>query len=318
MLNKLLLWTGFAITLSANTLLPYAGMEYLGPSGDLDMYTYGAALTMLDRGADPYRYEDICVAPAEQNQHEKAQYFMTWLQHEGHQRIFTPEYATHRMSIVEAVSCGKTDPLFLEAVCSKQDAKLMQFLLEHKAVDPNASMHSIGFHKPIFSARSVAFIKILQQHGASLQARECPFQRTVLHRACHEDYPVEILEYYIQHAGININHPSDRDDYKATPLHEWATYSLGTNIVNTKNTESSLKKLDLLLKAGADHKLTDYERKTPLQILQTHLSHYERYQANDLRWPESLRFGNLHTAALKNVIAHFKRATGQDDVQSAL
>ena len=317
MLNKLLLWTGFAITLSANTLLPYAGMEYLGPSGDLDMYTYGAALTMLDRGADPYRYEDICVAPAEQNQHEKAQYFMTWLQHEGHQRIFTPEYATHRMSIVEAVSCGKTDPLFLEAVCSKQDAKLMQFLLEHKAVDPNASMHSIGFHKPIFSARSVAFIEILQQHGASLQARET-LEKTVLHRACHEDYPVEILEYYIQHAGININHPSDRDDYKATPLHEWATYSLGTNIVNLKNIECSLKKLDLLLKAGADHKLTDYERKTPLQILQTHLSHYERYQANDLRWPESLRFGNLHTAALKNVIAHFKRATGQDDVQSAL
>ena len=112
MLKKLLFWTGLAISLSANTLLPYAGIE---PNFDLDKHTHGEALTNLDRGTDPYRYEDIYdIQISEQNQYEKAQYFMTWLQHEGCQRIFTPEYATHRMSIAHAVLYGKTDPLFLE------------------------------------------------------------------------------------------------------------------------------------------------------------------------------------------------------------
>lgn len=306
MLKKIPLLAILSILVTSNNLTAYAPID-----DDFIIKTYSKELTDLDEDKNPNRYEDILIArPVPFEEYQEAQTFMSWFKNEGRQHIYTPEYVLYRANMANAVACGQNDPLFFEAACCKQDLKLIHFLLQHNAAAPNAwtPLHD----HPIFCAKSVALIKVFQEFGASLQVRDPGFERTVLHNACHEKYPPEVLEYYIQHAGFDINVPSGTNQYRCTPLHEWAEFSLW-NGVKPETVKIALKKLDLLFRAGADHTLLDHKGKTALDRLNEQLAKYERYQVNELREPRLYMRTNWRPqiSELKKVIAHFKRTTQQ-------
>ena len=265
---------------------------------------YDSALITLDQAKDqPYRYDAILPVPSDSHT------FMHWFLHENIADIYTPNYVHYRHLIAQAVVCGYRNANFMNIACHKQDAHLVEFLFKHKAADHN--QNTIFDEAPIFSAQSITMIKLLEQYGASLKTRTKLFEKTLLHNACHDDFSEGILDYYVKTAGIDIN---DRAGILAarTPLHDWANHALA-DPVRPKNLNVALKKLDILMQAGADHTLTDYDGKTALEILNANLAQYERYQTLEQQQPAGhpKHDWSPQINTLKTVIRRFHHVTRQ-------
>jgi ankyrin repeat protein len=134
----------------------------------------------------------------------------------------------------------------------------------------------------------------LVEKGASMQVRDRGGE-TVLHEACSYKCPSALLEYYIEHAKVDVN---SRDKQHWTPLHNWV-FNIYYACLK-KALPDMQKKLAVLIAAGARLDLKDAQERTPLDILIAKRD--DRYSSKD------------DVAAYDTLIAQYREAMAKSDV----
>jgi len=107
----------------------------------------------------------------------------------------------------------------------------------------------------------------------SLSAMQTP---TFLHKTVSWEYSPEQLQTYLSCFPGNINTYCNG----CTPLHEWATWSLGV-IPDSNHLYNAQEKLAMLIKVGADPALKDKHGHTALDILQMNYNSFSKDTAFD-------------------------------------
>lgn len=107
---------------------------------------------------------------------------------------------------------------------------------------------------------SVLIAQLLVKHGASMQKSWSLWGGGVLHKACRAGCSPALLQYYIKHAGLDINTPFRMtlfNNINYTPLLIWAQRSLVDfnvhgEITCANDVSDAREKLRLLIAGGAD------------------------------------------------------------------
>lgn len=213
---------------------------------------------------------------------------------------YCQNYASNRRIIAKAVLFNIASNKCIRAAChaanEMQDLQLWKILLTK--VNPNDVPQSIDwmpfYELPILKAKSVEMAKFLVEKGASMQVRGSDGE-TVLHEACSHEYPLALLEYYIEHAKVDVN---SRAKQHYTPLHKWVLNSYYGCL--EKALPDMQKKLAVLIAAGARLDLKDAQERTPLDILIKKRD--DKYSSKD------------DIAACDTLIAQYREAMAKSDV----
>jgi hypothetical protein len=205
-------------------------------------------------------------------------------------------YEKYRTLMAKALN-DPCDQRFTNAVLNRssgrQDLPLMQ-----RALECGASPDIKSGGAPIIEqADSLDIVQLLVKYNVSMQARD---YSTVLHAACNAKCPANILKFYLNNAGVDVNY---RKENNGSPINSWARSSLGivmslyhcfkpsslrTELQNnwarlkTPYLPDAEKKLVLLFLAGADVAYEPKYGKSPLGYLQKEIKDAEivRYKTS--------------------------------------
>jgi hypothetical protein len=198
-------------------------------------------------------------------------------------------FATNRILLAKALD-ENCDQAFINKILRKAAYRyyyyLMKKALEHGA-DPN--IEDLG-ESITLQATLLDNIKLLVSKGASMKKVTLNFKNTVLHQACAVRYEPAVLEYYIQHAGLDIN---SENAFRETPLHRLI------QTLDRDKLPDAQKKLTLLLAAGADCMRKDHKKETALDKLKSLAAQSERNYAA-LQIYESFA-AQMNAAKAKNI-----------------
>lgn len=212
------------------------------------------------------------------------------------------QFKKNRTLVVKAIRQGRDPRHFLEGIMTWQDYYLLREAIEHGC---NANEEYGLFGKPlIFGARSLLMAQYLVEQGAD-RTEVCEPWGTVLHAACYSDYSPAVLEYHIESDQIPIN---STEGSSGAPIHDWAkhSYVLDKHAV-------AIKKLHLLLHAGANTALRNTHGFTPLGILR---SAKRKYTLNPGAWAHKIEGYNQLISPILDILKRgVKRKRDQLDTQ---
>lgn len=146
------------------------------------------------------------------------------------------------------------------------DAPLVAFTLNHSASATIEIQDLLtGAKRPIVQhATSFVILNLLQNAGAKLDPQE---GGNMVHQACGEKYDPEILEVYLKISPTSVNHQESPSRY--TPLERLVRSEVGDRDTDK---ERALRKIALLINAGADVSLTSMRDKSILALLREHIN----------------------------------------------
>ena len=188
--------------------------ETSNPTNSLDAYYQAQEATALALGSDPHRYGPIVIDAAQLTEKDRndADTFAEMINMAPSYRSpshFT-DHPEDRIKIAKAVMCGEYSQDFMYVASEQQDYPLLEILLRHKA-DPNTPLRCNMSSQPALTlAKSPQIAHLLVQHGASMKINDRT-TGTLVHQACHAEYQPELLAYYLQHAGIDVNNTQSYD-----------------------------------------------------------------------------------------------------------
>lgn len=163
--------------------------------------------------------------------------------------------------------------LELAKACYKNNCDEVEQLLQQRAYTSGSGVRrkkDLGYDQ-LFIAKSIEIARLLMQEEGIKKRSDWD---SVIHRATWANYPPELLKYYIDNAGIDINDRIINRDWKEqTPLHLWARWSMDDGVARSKHFLSAQAKLKILINAGANTLLVDDKGLTALD----HLKNTKKY-----------------------------------------
>lgn len=220
-------------------------------------------------------------------------------------------YARNRIIIAKAVLYGVASNGRVRDAChtanDMQDLPLWKFLLTH------ADLRNVSAYEfSLFKTKSVEMAKLFVEYGASMQI--CDGNgKTLLHQACKNEYPSTLLEYYIDHAKVDVN--SRCRWFQWTPLHQLAfdicRIDLKWQLPNIQ------KKLAALIAANARLDLKTSSAQTPLDVLIEKRNNCVSYYTESEK-----RYGCVYPdkkdeiAAFDTLIAQYREAMAKTTVNN--
>jgi len=166
--------------------------------------------------------------------------------------------------------------LELAKACYKNNRDEVEKLLQQRAYTSGSGVRrkkDLDYDE-LFIAKSIEIARLLmQEHDISKRSLSCCY--SIIHRATWANYPPELLKYYIDNAGIDINDRITSGNWKGqTPLHCWAKWSLDDGVARSKHFRSAQVKLKILIDAGANTLQVDDKGLTALDHLKNTKQHW--------------------------------------------